>query len=96
MNMWKQKLGSCYLGVNQRALSTNNLLSLPHLLVRRKNGRELLVDYSQSHVVISNQYLNIMCNKRQLKGSNVNNHAKLTKKREEKQTIKATRSLIKA
>lgn len=81
MNMWKQKLDSCYLGVNQRALSTNNLLSLPHLLVRRMNGRELLVDYSQSHVVISNQYLSIMCNERQLKGSNVNNHAKLKERK---------------
>jgi hypothetical protein len=45
------------------------------------NGRELLVDYSQSHVVISNQYLSIMCNERQLKGSNVNNHAKLKERK---------------
>jgi len=28
-------------------------LSLPYLLARRTNGREPLVDYSQSHVVTS-------------------------------------------
>jgi len=36
------------------------LLSLPHLPARRTNGREPLVDYSQSHVVKSKEYLRIM------------------------------------
>jgi hypothetical protein len=29
----------------------HNLISLPHLLARRTNGREPLMDYSQSHVM---------------------------------------------
>jgi hypothetical protein len=35
----------------------HNLLSLPHLPAKQTKGRELLVDYSQSHVVISKDYL---------------------------------------
>jgi hypothetical protein len=46
--------------LTQEALSTNNLLSLPHLLTRKSNNRKPLIDYSQSHVVTSCQYLNIM------------------------------------
>jgi hypothetical protein len=46
--------------LTQEALSTNNLLSLPHLLARKTHSRKPLVDYSQSHVVTSCQYLNIM------------------------------------
>jgi hypothetical protein len=33
---------------------------LPHLLVRKTCEKKLLVDYSQSHVVTSNKYLQIM------------------------------------
>jgi uncharacterized protein YdbL (DUF1318 family) len=33
---------------------------LPHLLTRRTNGKEPLVDYFQSHVVTSKEYLRIM------------------------------------
>ncbi len=38
----------------------HNLMSLPHLPPTRTNGREPLVDYFQSHVVISEEYLKIM------------------------------------
>jgi hypothetical protein len=34
-----------------------DLLSLPKLLTRRTHHKESLVDYSNSHVVTSNQYL---------------------------------------
>jgi len=33
---------------------------LPHLFVRKTCEKKLLVDYSQSHVVTSNKYLQIM------------------------------------
>ncbi len=45
---------------NQGTSSTNNMLSLLHLHPRRTNNKELLINYSQSHVVTSNQYLSIM------------------------------------
>jgi len=38
----------------------DNLLSLPHLLIRRTNGREPLMDYFQNHVVTLEEYLKIM------------------------------------
>jgi len=37
----------------------HGLLSLPHLLTRT-NGRDLLTNYFQSHVVTSKEYLRIM------------------------------------
>jgi hypothetical protein len=37
----------------------HNLLSLSHLPVKRTNGREPLMDYSQTHVVTSEEYLSI-------------------------------------
>jgi hypothetical protein len=46
--------------LNQTTLSTNNLLSLPHLFAKKMNSKDPLVDYSQNHVVTSNQYFNIM------------------------------------
>jgi hypothetical protein len=46
--------------LNHVALAKSNLFSLSHLFTRRTNNRELLVNYFQSHVVISNQYMNIM------------------------------------
>jgi hypothetical protein len=38
----------------------HNLFSLPCVPAIQKKGKEPLVDYSQSHVVTSYQYLNIM------------------------------------
>jgi hypothetical protein len=38
----------------------HSLMALPHLLTQRTNGREPLVDYSQSHVVTLEEYLRIM------------------------------------
>jgi hypothetical protein len=36
------------------------MLSLLHLPTIKTHGKEPLIDYSQSHVVTSNEYLNIM------------------------------------
>jgi hypothetical protein len=36
------------------------LFSLPHLPTRQTKGQKPLVDYSQSHVVTFDEYLNIM------------------------------------
>jgi hypothetical protein len=33
---------------------------LPHLLARRIKGKEPLIDYSQSHIVISFEYFDIL------------------------------------
>ncbi len=41
-------------------MKLHNLLSLPHLPLRCTRGKELLVDYSKSHVVIYFEYLNIL------------------------------------
>jgi hypothetical protein len=38
----------------------HNLFSLLHLPTRQTNGIKSLVDYSQSHVVTFDKYLNIM------------------------------------
>jgi len=38
----------------------HNLLSLPHLLVRRTRENEPLIDYYRSHVVTSVEYLSIL------------------------------------
>jgi len=46
--------------LNQEAMRLHNLLSLPHLLTRHTRGKEPLVDYSRSHVVMSIEYLNIL------------------------------------
>jgi hypothetical protein len=42
------------------AQGCHGLLSLPHLFAKRTNGRVPLVNYSQSHVVASEEYLKIM------------------------------------
>ncbi len=47
----------------QQTMRLPNLLSLPHLLVRWPRGNEPLVDYSQSRVVTSVEYLSILRNK---------------------------------
>jgi len=44
----------------QEALVGRSLLSLPHVFIRRIHGQEPLVDYLQSHVVISKEYLKVM------------------------------------
>jgi hypothetical protein len=38
----------------------HNLLSLFHLLTRNTKGKEQLIDYSQSHLITSSTYLNIL------------------------------------
>ncbi len=38
-------------------MKMHNLLSLLHLIARRTKGKKLLINYSQSHVVISSKYL---------------------------------------
>jgi hypothetical protein len=46
--------------LNQEAMRLHNLLSLLHLRTRRARGKKPLIDYSQSHVVTSFEYLNIL------------------------------------
>jgi hypothetical protein len=41
-------------------MKLNNLLSLPHLHAIHTRGKEPLVDYFQSCVVIGTKYLNIL------------------------------------
>jgi hypothetical protein len=41
----------------------HNLFSLPCLSIKQTKGKNTLVDYSQSHVITSNQPLNIMWKK---------------------------------
>ncbi len=41
-------------------MKVHNLLLLPHLLARYTKGEEPLINYSQSHVVISSIDLNIL------------------------------------
>jgi hypothetical protein len=41
-------------------MKLNNSLSLPRLHAIHTRGREPLIDYSQSHVVTSTEYLNIL------------------------------------
>jgi hypothetical protein len=40
----------------QEGMQLHNLLALPHLLARPTQGKELLVDYSRSHVVTSIEF----------------------------------------
>ncbi len=44
----------------QQVIANGNLFPLPHLLAKKTQGQELLVDYSQNHIVTSKKYLNIM------------------------------------
>jgi hypothetical protein len=44
----------------QVAFVGRSLLSLPQVSIRRIHGQEPLVDYLQSHVVISKEYLKVM------------------------------------
>jgi hypothetical protein len=44
----------------QQVFALANLLSLPQLPTRRILGKEPLIDYSNSHVVTSNQYLAVL------------------------------------
>ncbi len=48
------------LSQTQRVVELGDLLSLPRLPTRRKHGKEPIVDYSNSHVVTSNQYLVVL------------------------------------
>jgi len=41
-------------------MRVHNLLSLPYLPTRHTKGEKSLVDYSQSHVVINFEYLDIL------------------------------------
>jgi len=48
-----------FLLIKLKALQFANLLSLSHLIVKTQSTK-LLVDYSKSHVVISNECLEIL------------------------------------
>jgi hypothetical protein len=43
----------------QNHISFANLLSLPHLIIKKTKGKEPLVNYNQSHVNTPNEYSNI-------------------------------------
>ncbi len=40
-----------------------NLLSFLHLLTRKTRGKDLLIDYNQSHVYTFDEYLQMLCQK---------------------------------
>jgi hypothetical protein len=42
------------------SIGKQHLLSLPHVLAKRTNGRDSLIDYLQSHVMNFKKYLTIM------------------------------------
>ncbi len=46
--------------LTQEAMRFHNLLSLPHLPTKQTIGKKSLINYSQSHVVISTKYLVIL------------------------------------
>jgi hypothetical protein len=46
--------------VAQDSMSLHNLLSLPHFPTRQTRRKEPLVDCNMSHVIIFEEYLNIM------------------------------------
>jgi hypothetical protein len=46
--------------LTQESMRMHNLMSLPCLPIRHTKGKEPLVDYSQSHVVTSFRYLDIL------------------------------------
>jgi hypothetical protein len=46
-----------FMSITQQGLANGNLFILFHFLSRKTQGREPLVDYSQSHVVISKEYM---------------------------------------
>jgi hypothetical protein len=62
----------------------HNLFSLPHLLAIHTKGKEPLIDYSQYHIVTSNQYLNIMRKKAMDKATTREIKEDRQKEREEK------------
>ncbi len=66
----------------------HSLLSLPHLLARCTQGREPLIDYSQSNVVTSRDYLNVL-QKKNINKATADNIRKAHKEKEEKQARKA-------
>ncbi len=70
------------------------LLSLPHLPTRRTNGREPLVNYSQSHVVKSKEYLRIMQQKAMDSKATKQICESRRKERQEKQARKTFTMLI--
>jgi len=41
-------------------MKVHNLLLLPCLLIRNTKGKEPLIDYSQSHIMTSFEYFNIL------------------------------------
>jgi hypothetical protein len=58
-NDWRTIRRYNVVNLNEGNLEVHNLLSLFHLLTRDTKGKEPLIDYSQSHFITSNTYLNI-------------------------------------
>lgn len=57
----------------QILLSLANLLSLSHVLAKKRNKKDPLVDCNQSFVVTSNEYSKILSQKTLDKGGRINN-----------------------
>jgi hypothetical protein len=45
------------MNITQQGLANGNLFILFHFLARKTQRRKPLIDYSQSHVVISKEYM---------------------------------------
>jgi hypothetical protein len=54
-------------------LCLKNLLSLPHLPIRKTHGKEPLIDYNESHVVTFDEYLQLLHKKNYGQINNINN-----------------------
>ncbi len=56
----KLEVGTDFMNIAQQGLANGDLFTLFHLPTKKTQGRESLVDYSQSHVVTSQEYLSRM------------------------------------
>jgi hypothetical protein len=74
----------------EEEMHVRSLLSLPYLLARCTQGKEPLVDYSQSHIMTSTNYLSVLQKKTIDKASIDNSREARVKEKEEKQARKAS------
>jgi hypothetical protein len=56
----KLEVGTNFMNITQQGLANGDLFTLFHMPTRKTQGRESLIDYSQSHVVTSKEYLRRM------------------------------------
>jgi hypothetical protein len=70
-------------------MKVHNLLSLPHLLARHTKGKEPLINFFLSHVVISSKYLDII-NRKTMENALAKGIRARKSKEENKQSKRAT------